>query len=292
MPRCLLFSPLRLSRPWLMAGAAALLWASTAWVGAHFPTVSAAGLTGFRMSLGGLALAVWIGPARLILALRQLPKVVTACLALGLGTFQWGYFAATQLGGGLWATWMTVALPVWLAAYLSSQPLAIRSILLLAGLSLIGPLPPAMAWGAALLSALSYTGYTLCLARAPDGLAATAIAMLVGSLPFWSESLAVLVQAGEVGMGIWGLACYLGLIATALAYALFARAVTEGSPTVALSALVLQPLFVILLDGLGHDGMFSISASLGSLLLTLFIVWPTVVRPLASRFSLTQQESS
>jgi DME family drug/metabolite transporter len=270
-------------KPFLSGSAAALLWASTTLAGVLFPALSAAGLTGFRLGLGGLALACWLGIPRLVQALRAAPWLLGPTLALGIGLFQWGYFEAAQQGGGLWATWITVALTVWMTACSPSRVFAARSALLVVGLCLLGPTPPVAAWVAAAVSALAYAGYTVCLARQQDAQACSALALLGGSLPLIPDSLAALIRpTGRDGVAVLLLACYLGLITTALAYALFTRAVTEGSPTIALSALVLQPLFVILLDTLAGMLPPNPPAMLsGSLLLTLFIVWPN----LAGRFS-------
>lgn len=243
------------------AAGAAVLWGTVGVAGALArPAVSPFVWAWARLSLGGMFLAVVVGPRRLSRVARTLGGSGVAHAALFMAVFQGSFFvAATDLGAGP-ATMISVAAAP--AASLlgarrhrqASSPtrpvfgLALATAVVSLLVVSVG-VPGLCGAGWAIASGAAYAGFAgavaSCDTHPQDGLAAVVIALLGGALvvtPVAAPQIAQLCSLRNVLLG-----AYLGLVATALAYAWFAAALAILGRTVVLATLVGQPVAATLL---------------------------------------------
>jgi len=244
--------------PLAVAGAG-LLWASAGLIGDGLPLPPVV-LAEVRLAGSALALAILIGPRRLLRCLTPLPWSGLLLAALGMGLFQWSFFASVKVGGASFATWVTVVSgPLWVAL-LAGKGLPWTGTLLGAlGIALLmngAAIPPeALAWS--LPTGLAYALYAEATGRAArgdasgaaGGLAVTAVALAggaLGLLPLLPGQIDAL-PALPWPVAWFGQLVFLGVGSTALAYALFAWGLGHLSAERALSLQWVQPVATELL---------------------------------------------
>jgi DME family drug/metabolite transporter len=224
----------------------------------------------YRLLLGGVFAVLFLG---LTGGLRAFPRtraaarrlVAAGCL---LGMFQASYFLAVSLSSVSVATMTTIGgAPVFVAVVTAVRERRVPSTATLAsiGAALVGLVllrwSPDGATGDwrlaggivfALLAGVGFATLTLLMARPVDGLdplRTTAFGCLIGGT-------LLLPVAGTLGMaipfdaGILGLAVYLGLVPTALAYASYFRGLVSAHPVLAALSSLLEPLTAALLSAL------------------------------------------
>lgn len=258
------------SRGTLAVIAAALLWTSAGWTGdagpAGLPPIA---LAEARLLLGGGALLLWLRPSSAWRAMQALPSRRLLQAVIAMAVFQWGFFVAVNaLGSGAAILLTTMISPLAaqaLAAARGERRLARRwhiAVLLLA----LAAAAAANGSPAALLGALAaiasgiayavYAGVTAGLQRVagpdPRGLVTTGVALtgagvLLAPVALRSAWPSLTPQALATLL-------YLGLAATALAYALFASGLRLLTADRALSLLAVQPVAALAGDLLLHRG--------------------------------------
>jgi len=285
------------SRGSLAVIAAALLWTSAGWVGdagpAGLPPIA---LAEARLLLGGGALFLWIGPRRAWGVVRTLPPRALLLASGAMALFQWGFFVAVgALGSGTIILLTTAIGPVAaqaLAAVGSGTPLGRRwqvaATLLaiaaaVAACSGVDALPGALS---AIASGMAYAVYATVAAavdRAPNagprGLVTTGVA-LTGAGVFLAPVALRSTWPAPTPQSLAAL-LYLGLVATALAYALFANGLRVLTADRALSLLAVQPVSALLGDLLLHPGSGPKVSALPALLVGFALIarrapWPLI----------------
>ncbi len=243
------------------AAGAAVLWGTVGVAGALTrPAVSPFVLAWARLSLGGVLLAVLVGPRRLSRVAGTLGGSNVALAALFMAVFQGSFFvAAMDLGAGP-ATVISVAaapatslLGAWRNCQASSPARPVFGLALaiaVAGLSIASISVSGLCGaGWAIASGAAYAGFAravaLCDTHPRDGLAAVVIALLGGALAVTPVAAPQIAQICSLRNAFLG--AYLGVVATALAYAWFAAALAVLGRTVALATLVGQPVAAALL---------------------------------------------
>jgi DME family drug/metabolite transporter len=243
---------------------AAVLWGTVGVAGRFAPEgVSAAALGEARLLLGGGTLVAVLGPARVLRSLATAPRGPLFRAVLGMAFFQWAFFAAVDdAGAGMAAVLSAAAAPLaadaltarrdgarlapgwWLAATMLVSAAALAS-------------PPRWGTRLAVVEALAAgAGYALyadaaaSLARArrrePAGLTTTAIALAGGGVALLPAAFRHLPElASARGLLV---AAYLGLAATALAYALFTAGLARLGAADGLALVLAQPLAALALD--------------------------------------------
>lgn len=246
--------------PWYVA-AAAMLFATAGIASRLAPAGAPAAQFGVaRLLIGGIVLAAYLGPRAIAGVFPVLPRVPLALAAIAMALFQWSYFAAIDGAGVGVATLISAATSPVVADAMAAACDARRPLwnclagacLMALGVSCIAQADGVTATGiaVALLSGAAYAGYTGCTAkleksRAGGGLASTALALVSSGLVLLpaarTELLAMFSLAGLL------VALYLGIGATALAYALLVTGLKQVSAASALAILMLQPLAAVLL---------------------------------------------
>ncbi len=278
--------------------AAGLLWTSAGWVGDDSPSgLTPIVLAEARLILGGVALLLWSGPGRAWAAGRSLPRR-TLCLAVAaMAVFQWGFFIAIPDIGSSMTILLTTAIGPAAAQLLAAARTRVRlgrrwklaSALLAATAAASASNDPAALRGvlAAVASGLAYAVYASVIAGDTDdrgGSAGTQSLVTTGlSLagagavlaPFAWRSTWPALDATSLARLL-----YLGLLATALAYALFASGLRVLRADQALSLLAIQPAAAVAADLLHHsseatDRPWAISLA-GAALLLLLLPWPLI----------------
>jgi drug/metabolite transporter, DME family len=250
------------SSGYLLVSCAALLWASSGVASRYAPPgLSAATIADMRMSIGGVALALALGPRRVmhaITALGALARRDVLCASAAMALFQWGFFAAVALTGVTVTTVVSTA-----TAPLAAGALVALSrrdyptprwwlalVLATAGVTfMLDSGAPSQLAGIGLAAAVGvcYAVFTQASARiaqrADDsqhgGLVAMTVALLFSAL--------ALAPAGASGAGGLltcrgaAIVVYLGIATTAIAYACYAAGLREISPASALALQLLQP---------------------------------------------------
>ncbi len=290
------------TRPSLAVLAAALLWTSAGWVG----NASRTGLTPIalaeaRLLLGGSALLLWAGPRCAWASLRALPGRELLAGMSALALFQWGFFVAVgRIGAGLVILLTTATGPLAaqaLSAARSGSRLGRRwlAAALLLALAAVAVGADGGGWGG-LLGALvatgsgvAYAAYAAATARldrdvassrgrlVTTGVALTGAGVLLAPVAIGTRWPAPSLDAMVALL-------YLGLVTTALAYALFASGLRVLAPERALGLLTVQPVVAIAGDLLMHRaGDISISPwpvwLAGSALIARSVPWPLTLVP-------------
>ena len=247
--------PYRLPQEAWSIAAAAALFASAGLASRYAPPGVPAAVFGVaRLLVGGVILAGYLGPRALATALRVLPAAPLAIAAIAMGLFQWSYFAAVD-GAGLGAATLisTAVAPVFAdcieAVRRGARLSRARVAMLFLAAGGVGCFSAAdgvtaMSVLLAVLSGAAYAAYAAGAAvleqsRAGGGLASTAIALLCGGLALLpamdGNAFVILTPSGLAVMA------YLGVVATAMAYALFVSGFRGVSAATALAILLLQP---------------------------------------------------
>ncbi|HKS48725.1 MAG TPA: EamA family transporter [Amycolatopsis sp.] len=228
----------------------------------------------YRLLLGGGAMMVFLalsgGLRQMIWTIPLVRRLLAAGVLLGL--FQACYFAAVSLTSVSIATMITIgSVPVFVALATSVRErrrpgnTTIVSITgAVFGLVLLTWSPEGIAGGwrlvggvaLALLCATGFGTLTL-LSRSPvdglDPLRTTAFGLLVGGLllapaALWSG------MALPLRLDVFGAACYLGIVPTAVAYAAYFRGLRHAPPVVTALSALLEPLTAAVLSAfLLHD---------------------------------------
>jgi drug/metabolite transporter (DMT)-like permease len=95
---------------YLLVVAASILWASAGVASGFAPAgTSAAAIADARMLRGGLALAVALGPGRLIRSMALLPRRHLIWASAAMALFQWSFFGAVAKAGATTATLVSAA---------------------------------------------------------------------------------------------------------------------------------------------------------------------------------------
>jgi DME family drug/metabolite transporter len=285
------------SRGSLAVVAAALLWTSAGWAGdsgrSGLPPIA---LAEARLLLGGGALLLWSGPRAAWSAIQALPSR-TLLLAVGaMAVFQWGFFLSVRgLGSGTVLLLTTAIGPVAAQAVAAARDgsrlgrrwyTAVTLLSLAAAFAACGGSTALLGTLAAIASGTSYAVYAAVTAglergagSEPRGLVTTGVALTGAGMllaPFalrstWPaptpESLATLL--------------YLGLAATALAYAFFASGLRVLAADRALSLLAVQPVAALVGDVLLHRGSdprvgLVQTVLVGAALTVRLVPWPLI----------------
>jgi drug/metabolite transporter, DME family len=243
---------------WRIAGAA-LLFASAGLVSRVAPADISAPTFGLaRLLVGGMVLALFLKPRRLAAALASLPRAPLLLAAVTMALFQWTYFGAVADAGAGVATLISASaslifadaidavrerqLPWSRAGAVCATVLSIVCVALSDGMTVSAVM-------LALMAGAAYATYTAAAARLEHaqeggGLASTSLALLLGGL------LLVPVATGNLMAVVSWQALlavtYLGLVATAAAYALFVSSLGTVSTPAALAVLLVQPLVAVL----------------------------------------------
>lgn len=260
---------------WGTGGLAGSLLAAKA--GLHPLAVAA-----YRLLVGG-------GAATLFVALTggAVPRtkaVATRLVMVGglFALFQASYFAAVTLSSVSMATMTTIGTaPVFvtLAGAFRRRPgrwTLVSVAGTLAGLVLlrwspdeIAPARLAAGVGFALLAAAGFAALTLVTAKPVDGLEplpTTAFGSLLGGLLLLpaaaAEGMALPLQAD-----VFALACYLGVVPTALAYAAYFRGLADAHPVLGALSAVLEPLTAAVLSAVLLGERLSVTAWCGAAML-------------------------
>lgn len=280
--------------------AAALLFASAGFASRFAPPGVPAALFGvIRLLVGGILLAACLGPRAVATALSALPRAPLCMAAVAMALFQWSYFAAVEAGGVAIATLVSAAAsPVFADAIDAFCTRTWPDRKRLAGACLVALGVACLAHGngatgaslmLSLLAGAAYAGYATAAAeleqdKAGGGIASTAISLVFAGM--------ILLPGARPGAAAifspQGLlvAAYLGIAATALAYALFATALRQLAPARALAILLLQPLAAVLLGVIFLDEPVSAALLEGVAAISLALA----VRA-APRFASTPQRS-
>ena len=250
----------RLSSPGIpLVTVATLLWASVGMTDYFaLPHIGPAAYGEVRMAIGGLALAMLIGPRRMFSVLSKLPRKHVLAASMSLALFQWSFFAALATAGIIVTNIVTAATAPLVASTLSvivhrHFPKAALGYAL--GLSIMGlglillNFTLAIAEGLlfSTLSGIAYMVFTYSTARMEhvgqerwlDRLAPTAVSLMFAALVLlpvaWSDMGTFLSLRGVL------VASYLGLVATALAYGCYSIGLGSVTQTTALALQLLQP---------------------------------------------------
>jgi DME family drug/metabolite transporter len=224
----------------------------------------------YRLLLGGAfaVLFLWLTGG-----LREFPRTRAAfrrLLVAGglLGLFQASYFLAVSLSSVSIATMTTIGgAPVFVAVVTAVRERRVpgAATLVSIGVALVGlvllrwsPDGASVDWRLiggvvfALLAGAGFATLTLVTANQVDGLEplrTTAFGCLIGGL-------VLLPVAGSLGLAmpfhadVLGLAVYLGLVPTALAYAAYFRGLVSAHPVLAALSALLEPLTAAMLSAL------------------------------------------
>ena len=236
------------------------------------------------MLLGGLALAVALGPCRLIGSMALLPRRHLMWASAAMALFQWSFFGAVAKAGATTATLVsTAAAPLAAGAIAAARrrcwprggwwsALGVAS----SGVSLVtahGPNSAAAGVALAVLGGFLYAIFTVetaYLESASAGIRNGGLVSMAAALLF--SALALLPVAGaHLGAllsrrGVM-LTAYLGLVTTAVAYTLYALGLRNVTPTRTLALQLLQPLAGAALDLLLFRGRPDRLAAIGMVFL-------------------------
>ncbi|MBL8438575.1 MAG: EamA family transporter [Zoogloeaceae bacterium] len=270
---------------------AGLLWASAGAIG-EGSTLPPLLLAELRLGIGGLALFVLLGRPQICRLVAQLGWKPLAIAVLGVGGFQWAFFAAVVQAGASFATWGSVATgPIWARAItgrLASEPNSAHSHNLTTVLGVAGGLGLlAIAQGISLqgvlltlATGLAYALYATAAnpasttnrvgSDAGHTLTITAFALLCGALtlvPFAFPLIAD-IEFTTLGMADFARIVVLGLASTAFAYCLFAYGIRRLGAEKALSFQWVQPIATEFLGCSGTSALTSPAQAVGTMLLT------------------------
>ncbi len=255
---------------------AALLWTSAGWAGDLAPSGwPPLALAEARLLIGGAALALWVGPRGVWLGLRTLPTRSLAPAVLAMAGFQWGFFAAVS-GAGSGAALLLVTSVGPFAADLLDRDTGPRHLNVAWQMALVVLCAGALKLGAASLaralavlagvgSGIAYAFYARTAARLNQaasgrsgGLVTTTIALLGAGVLL--APITVQSEWPSPTARSWAVLAYLGLVATSLAYSLFAQGLRALAPSQALSLLVIQPVAALVAELAVHpDGKAGLS---------------------------------
>lgn len=260
---------------WGTGGLAGSLLAAKA--GLHPLAVAA-----YRLLVGGVAATLFVA-----LAGGTVPRTKAAATRLAtvgglLALFQASYFAAVTLSSVSMATMTTIGTaPVFvtLAGAFRRRPGTWTLVSVagtLAGLVLlrwtpdeIAPARMAAGVGFALLAAAGFATLTLVTTKPVDGLeplATTAFGSLLGGL-LLLPAAAIQGMALPLQVDVLALACYLGVVPTALAYAAYLRGLVDAHPVLGALSAVLEPLTATVLSAVLLGERLSMTAWCGAALL-------------------------
>ncbi len=260
---------------WGTGGLAGSLLAAKA--GLHPLAVAA-----YRLLVGGTAATLFVAltggsvPRTRVVARRL--ATVGGLLAL----FQASYFAAVTLSSVSMATMTTIGTaPVFvtLAGAFRRRPGSWTLVSVagtLAGLVLlrwtpdeIAPARLAGGIGFALLAAAGFAALTVVTAKPVDGLdplSTTAFGSLLGGL-LLLPAAAASGMALPLQFDVLALACYLGVVPTALAYAAYLRGLADAHPVLGALSAVLEPLTAAVLSAALLGERLSVTAWCGAAVL-------------------------
>ena len=238
----------------------------------------------YRLLVGGGAATLFVVLTGGLPAIPRTKAVATRLATVGglFALFQASYFAAVTVSSVSMATMTTIGTaPVFvtLAGAFRRRPGTWTLVSVagtLAGLVLlrwtpdeIAPARLAAGVGFALLAAAGFAALTLVTAKPVDGLEplpTTAFGGLLGGLLLLpaaaSEGMALPLQAD-----VLALACYLGVVPTALAYAAYLRGLADAHPVLGALSAVLEPLTAAVLSAALLGERLSVTAWCGAAVL-------------------------
>lgn len=213
-------------------------------------------------------------------ALPRTPEAAKRVFVVGglFALFQASYFAAVALSSVSVATMTTIgAAPVMvtLASVRKPQPWTLVSMLgTVAGLVLLrwSPDEPAHLFGGlacALLAAAGFAVLTLVTAKPVEGLEplpTTAFGCLTGGL-LLSPVAGWFGMALPLHADVLAVACYLGAVPTALAYAAYLRGLADAHPVLGALSAVLEPLTAAILAAVLFGERLGVTAWCGAAVL-------------------------
>ncbi len=284
------------SGPLLVLGAA-LCWGTTGTLQALAPAgASSLSVGAVRLLVGGLALLFFAAARGLLRDVRALPLAATLLAAVAVAAYQLCFFAGVRIAGVAAGTLVAIGSAPIFAGVLGILVLrerpgtrwAIATLLAIGGCTLLvaggngssinrpEPLGVLLALGAG----ASYAIYTLLTKRivaevAPD-LAAAAVfslgALLLSPLLFVSDMRWLATPRGA------GVALALGLVATAIAYRLYTRALRTVPASTAVTLALAEPLAAGLLGVFVLGERLSTAGWLGGLLIVAALLLLTIQR--------------
>ena len=282
----------------LRISAAGLLWGTTGVVVQllhQATTLSPVGIGFYRLAIAALVLLPFRRPRAVLAALRTAPLGLLAT-GIGLGAYQALYFVAVTLGGVSIATVVSLGLaPVVLAAWETARartwPDGTTTATVIAGvlgLSLItvstgqpmdGAPHPGLGLVAAIACGLCYAASTVVSrqqAQRIDAMTLTTIATGIGALALAPLALLGGLTAVTVPLrpGSLLMLIYLGIVTTALAYALFYAGLRTTAGSTAAILTLLEPLAAALFAVLLLGEALPLPALIGGTFLLFAIVIP------------------
>lgn len=284
---------------WLDSGArmvlaAAVCWGTTGTAQAVAPEgASSLSIGAARLIVGGLALVAYAAGEGLLRRWRELPLWPTLLAAASMAAYQLAFFAAVRRTGVAAGTVVAIgSVPLFagLFAYLvfgerPGRRWIVATLLAVAGGTLItlvqgdvriDPLGMALAAAAGASCAVYTLTSARIVARVPADLT-TAVVFGLGGLmllpAFLSTDLRWLAQPRG-----WMVALHLGLVATALAYILFTRALLTTPPSTAVTLGLAEPVVASLLGVLLLNERLPLLAWVGIVLVFVGLASLTVSR--------------
>ena len=251
-------------RGFLLVVLAALLWGTSGVSGrlvADRTDLGPLDIAWHRMAIGAVVLLLGFAATRrgrnATPSLTRGTAVRLALVGAGLAAYQFAYFAAVATAGVSIATLVALGLaPLLIAvgatllghgrpdrATLVALVVALVGLVLLVGISAGADTGTTIVLGALLAtgSALGYTVVTLAGAGVPSGIPVTLVGFLGGALVLTPPALASGLQftAEPVALAVL---IYLGVVPSALAYAMFFRGLQTVPGAVASIVTLLEPL--------------------------------------------------
>ncbi len=290
---------------WLVL-VAAVCWGTTGTAQAFAPEgATPLAIGAVRLAVGGIALLLWALLRRSFVAKRPWPVGATLLAAACMAAYQLCFFAAVDRTGVAAGTVVAIGSGPVLAGILGwlvqrespGWPWLLATLLATAGCVLLGlsggsvtidPIGILLAVGAG----GSYTVYVL----ASKGLvamqrpeAAMGVVFVLGALMltplFFTQDFAWLAQARGLAVAL-----HLGIVTTALAYALFAQALTTTPVATAVTLTLGEPLTATLLGVLVLRESLNSVATVGVILLLVgLLVLAVSARRKAQRLRAVEQ---
>jgi len=283
------------TRDFFLVVVAAVLWGTGGALGtllAHDGAVPPASVAMWRMLIAGGVLTAWLvlrgGIGRLD---RVMVRRILVTGAL-IGLFEVLYFTGIELAGVGLATLVAIgSAPVWVALWdalrlrerpsargISALLIALAGLAALTGSSLDAGGAALAGVGVALLTGAAFAGVTVSNRSPVPGLGAvrlTALSFSAGGLMLVPVA-AIAGWGVPPGLGGWGWALALGIVATALAYVAYLSGLETVPPFVATTVALLEPLVAAILGALVFAERLGWWGVLGGLALASAVV---VLRP-------------
>lgn len=273
---------------------AAMLWGTTGTTQALLPEARVPLVVGaLRLLVGALALlalAMARGDSRRGLSHLPWPEVLFAGVAIGLYNLLF-FYAVSEAGVGVGTAVTIGSAPIWATLWevlsqrrlpapvrLVGQALSVIGVGLL-GFASGGAGGSALGVALALMAGACYAGYSLATSRAGGRVPSTSLA----AATFCVAALLTLPVLFVLPLGwlatpsAWGGIVFLGVAATALAYALYTWGLTRVAASTAVTLALAEPVTAWLLATLVVAEPVTLQTALGAVLILIGLVVVTVI---------------